>query len=198
MTVIVVSAAGGPGFGKSTVIKAVKKKLEEMGVRCRVVEEWSRTPEGQRFGHPKSSFECFFSLEMQKGEELKSLDGNNGEGLTIVLTDTPLVSFFICAQMHWEDERDDLAVELLRQKCTELKNRYELFFIPKDLEMPYQNDPVRVITEERAKKKHRLYLEFLEKICPDKLLYVTGSPNKRADQVINWLDSRGYLNLSKV
>lgn len=178
-----IAISGGPCTGKSTLAAALFAYLKIKGYDYDLISEESRKLR-KEFGHFRSPFERFYMWRQQEREELRSvaLDG--------FITDTPLFHFYVQAILYASEDRDQLAVRELFRMCMEIKDRYQLIVIAQNpCEISYKTDQSRSIDENRARKKHKMIVSFVEHFWPEKLLFVSGSIDKRIKQVMNKLQT---------
>lgn len=177
-----IAIAGGPCTGKSTLAAALFAELKMRGFDYDLIEEEKRKLKGE-FGNFRSPFERFYMWRQQEREELRSaaVDG--------FITDMPLFQFYVQARRYAAEPRDDLAVRELFRMCLEIKDRYRLIVVAKDVrEIPYKLDQGRSTSEASAMQSHSLVTSFVEHFWPEKLFFVQGDVQQRKLQVLAKLD----------
>jgi len=177
-----IAVAGGPSTGKSTLAAELFAELKMKGFEYDLIADEGRKLR-KEFGNFRSPFERFYMWRQQEREELRSsaLDG--------FITDKPLFHFYAQARQYAKEPRDDLAVRELFRMCMEIKDRYQVIVIAKNLdEIPYQNDQARESTQAEARERHRLIRTFVEHFWHPKILLVDGSVKKRVKQVLAKLE----------
>jgi len=178
-----IAIGGGPCTGKSTLATALFSRLKVNGFDYDLVTEESKKLK-KEFGHFRSPFERFYMWKQQEREELRST------GLDGFVTDTPLFHFYVQARMYSTEKRDDMAVRELFRMCIEIEDRYQLIVVARNpCEIPYKTDQSRSIDEERARRKHKMIVSFVEHFWPDKLLFVEGSMDERLEQILDKLET---------
>lgn len=180
--IINIGIAGGPSTGKSTLAAILFAKLKMSGFDYDLVSDEGRKLR-KEFGNFRSPFERFYMWRQQEREELRStaLDG--------FITDKPLFHFYAQAKQYASEPRDDLAVRELFRMCMEIKDRYQLIVIAKNLsEIPYRNDQGRKSSEFESRKRHQIIVSFIEHFCQQKLFFVEGGVEERVAQVMSKLE----------
>jgi len=177
-----VAITGGSCTGKSTLAASLFAALKEAGYDYDLVTEESRKLKGE-FSY-QSPFDRFYIWRQQEREEVRSraVDG--------FITDAALYQYYVSARQHARDPRDQLAVRELFRMCQELEvnGRYQLVVMALDpREIQYKADAVRNSTPEYASERHRILRSFLEHLCPEKLLFVSGGVSERREAVLRRL-----------
>lgn len=174
-----IAITGGPCTGKSTLAASLFATLKEGGFDYDLVAEESRKLK-REFTY-QSPFDRFYIWRQQEREELRSCAADG------FVTDTALYQYYVSARQHAKEPRDQLAVRELFRMCQELEvnNRYQLVVLAADpREIAFKTDQVRSSTPEYAAERHKMLRSFLEHLCPEKLLFVTGTLAQRRDQVL--------------
>lgn len=180
-----IAIAGGSCTGKSTLAAALFAWLKEAGLDYDLITEESRKLK-REFTYA-SPFDRFYIWRQQEREELRScaLDG--------FITDTALYQYYISARQYAKDARDQLAIRELFRMCLEIEsnNRYQIVVMAADpAEIAYKTDQSRMATAEQSQDRHRRMRSFLEHLCPDKVLLVSGTVANRRDTVVAHLMRR--------
>lgn len=176
-----IALAGGQCSGKSTTSSMLFSKLKIEGYDYDLITEEYRKLKNE-FGCFRSPFERFYMWRQQEREELRST-ANDG-----FITDSPLFHYYIQAKLYAEEPRDELAIRELLRMCNEIKDRYQIIAIAKNIdEIDYKTDGGRIADKENAITKHKLTESFILHFLPSKLLYIEGNTENRVNSIIQKL-----------
>lgn len=175
-----VGITGGPCTGKSTLAAFVYAMLKAEGKDYDLITE-ERRHLGDELGACKSPFDRFYLWRQQEREELRS------RAALGFVSDTPLFQFYVEAQQRMSEPRDKLAVRELYRMCLELpEDRYSLIVMAEDpFEIEYKFDTARTGGEQNSRERHQLLRNFIGHMWPSKLMFVSGTPEIRARQVLD-------------
>ena len=173
-----IAIAGAPCSGKSSLAALLFVKLKRLGYDFDLIFEESRKIR-KDFGSFQSVWERFYMWRQQEREELRSTAENG------FITDSPLFHYYIQVKIHAQEKRDQYAVREMFRMCQEIEDRYQLIVIAEDpTEYEYKNDASRRGNLDNALLKHELTVDFVKFMWGDRLLFVKGDVEERAEQVI--------------
>ncbi|GEM_PF-1394976 len=179
-----IAIAGGPCTGKSTVAAYLYAKLKIAGYDYDLVLEETRKLKREFEGY-KDVFDRFYKWRQQEREEMRS---SAADGF---VTDAPLFHYFTHAIQGADKDssREMMAVRELFRMCVELpRERYGLIAIARDPdEFLYRLDQAREASKKKARDRHHMHEHFIKLWWPEKIVYVSGSVENRARQIMRRL-----------
>lgn len=173
-----IAIAGGPCTGKSTLAATLTYRLKMDGTDYESIGDRYRMLKGE-FGAIEHPAERLYLWMQQEKEELRS-SARDG-----FVTDSPLFHLYISARLYERTKKDRMIVGELWERSLDATGRYGIIAMASDpSEFPYKLDSVRRTDEETAARRHLMTRSYLEHYFPERVIFVSGAPEDRSDQVM--------------